>query len=170
MYEIGTLILYDKSGVYRIDSVGTPPIRGTTGKYYKLCAVFSGNSEIIYSPVDTPVTMRSLISSSEAIHYLELFPRLEPPAFRSGKTTELAAHYQGMLTSYRVEDCLLLIQEIHIKQRKMIEQEKHLGQIDTKYLKLAEKLICEEFAAVLNTTPDLIRERLYAATKRMATA
>lgn len=51
MYEIGTLVLYDKRGVYKVESVGAPPVRGTAGDYYKLCAVFSSSNEIIYTPV-----------------------------------------------------------------------------------------------------------------------
>ncbi len=170
MYEVGTLVLYDKRGVYRVESVGTPPVRGTTGDYYKLCAVFSHSNEIIYTPVDTISSMRPLISSGEAAHYLELFSRLEAHVFRSGKTVELTAHYQSMLASHKVEDCLLLIKEIHVRQRELVRQKKRLGQVDTQYLKLAEKLICEEFAVVLDTTPGMIRERLYAVTDRKATA
>lgn len=170
MYEVGALVLYDKRGVYKVDSVGPPPVRGTTGDYYKLCAVFSNSNEIIYTPVDMTSSMRPLIGSGEAVHHLELFSQLEPHVFRSGKAMELAAHYQSMLASHKVEDCLLLIKEIHVRQREMIRQKKQLGQMDTQYLKLAEKLICEEFAVVLDTTPDSIRERLYAVTKRRATA
>ena len=170
MYEVGTLVLYDKRGVYRVESVGAPPVRGTTGDYYKLCAVFSNSNEIIYAPVDTSSSMRPLISGGEAAHYLELFSQLEPHVFRSGKTMELTAHYQSMLASRKVEDCLLLIKEIHARQRELVRQKKRLGQVDTQYLKLAEKLVCEEFAVVLDTAPELIRERLHAVTERKATA
>lgn len=170
MYEIGTLVLYNKKGVYKVDSVGAPPVLGTAGDYYKLCAVFSNSNEIIYTPVDAISSMRPLIGSGEAAHYLELFSQLKPDAFRFGKTMELTAHYQSMLASHKVEDCLLLIKEIHIRQRELVRQKKRLGQMDTQYLKLAEKLICEEFAVVLDTTPDLIRKRLYAGTEQKATA
>lgn len=170
MYEIGTLVLYDKRGVYKIESVGPPPVRGITGSYYKLCAVFSNSKEIIYTPVDTVMSMRPLISSTEASAYLELFAQLEPHAFHPGKAMDLAAHYRDMLASHRIEDCLLLIKEIHVRQREIAKQKKRLGQADTQYLKLAEKIICEEFAVVLDTTPDLIRERLYTVMWRRATA
>lgn len=170
MYEVGTLVLYDKRGVYKVDSVGAPPVRGTASDYYKLCAVFSSSNEIIYTPVGVTSAMRPLISGSEAVHYLELFSSLEPVVFHCTKLMELTAHYQSMLATHKVEDCLLLIKEIHVRQREMARQKKRLGQADTQYLKLAEKLICEEFAVVLGTTPDLIRERLYAATERKATA
>ena len=170
MYKIGTLVLYDKRGVYKIESVGPPPVQGTSGNYYKLRAVFSNSNEIIYTPVDMVTSMRPLISNSEAANYLEQFAQMEPRVFRSGKATDLAAHYRDMLASHKVEDCLLLIKEIRIRQREIARQKKRLGQVDTQYLKLAEKLICEEFAVVLNTTPDLIQERLHAVMRRRATA
>ena len=170
MYEIGALVLYHKKGVYKVDSVGAPPVRGAVGDYYKLNAVFSSSNEIIYTPVDGALSMRPLISSGEAVNYLELFAQLEPNGFRSSKPMDLAAHYRELLASRKVEDCLLLIKEVYVKQREMVRQKKRPGQMDTQYLKLAEKLICEEFAVVLDTTPDLIRERLYEVTERKATA
>lgn len=157
MYGIGTLVLYDRRGVYRVESVGAPPVRGTSGDYYRLCAVFSSSNEVIYTPVDMVPPMRPLISRGEAVNYLGLFSRIVPPVFHPGKAMDLSAHYRGMLASRKVEDCLLLIKEIHIRQREMAQQKKRPGQVDIQYLKLAEKLVCEEFAVVLDTTPDLIR-------------
>lgn len=170
MYRTGMLVLYEKRGVYKIESIGASPVQGISGDYYKLCAVFSTSNEIIYTPVGLASFMRPLISGGEASGYLELFARLEPRVFRPGRAMDLAAHYRDLLASRRVEDCLLLIKEIHVRQREAVRQRKRLGQVDTQYLKLAEKLICEEFAAALDTTPDLIRERLYAAMQHRATA
>ena len=169
MYKIGTLVLYDKRGVYKIESIGPSLVRGTSGDYYKLRAIFSTGNEIIYTPVDMVASMRPLISNSEATNYLELFARLEPHAFHPNKALDLAAHYRDMLASHKVEVCLLLIKEIRVRQRGIARQKK-MGQVDTQYLKLAEKLICEEFAVVLDATPDVIRERLYADIRRRATA
>lgn len=78
-------------------------------------------------------------------------------------TRPLISSGEIMLASRRVEDYLRLIKEIHVRQKEMAQSKKRLGQVDSQYLKLAEKLVCEEFAAVLNTTPELIRQRLYAA-------
>lgn len=170
MYRTGMFVLYDKSGVYQIESVGAPPVQGTPGDYYKLCAVFSTSNEIIYTPVDADTCMRPLISGGEAAAYLELFAQLEPRVFQPGKVMDLNAHYRAMLASHKVEDCLLLIKEVCVKQKEIARQKKRLGQADVQYLKLAEKLICEEFAVALDTTPELIQERLYAVMQRRATA
>ena len=171
MFSVGMLVLYDKRGVYQIESVGTPPVRGASGgRYYKLCAVFSSSSETIYTPVDAASSMRLLISGGEAAEYLELFSQLEPRVFRSGRAMDVNAHYRDMLASRRIEDCLLLIKEIHVKQQETARQKKRPGQVDVQYLKLAEKLICEEFAVALGTTPESIRQRLYAVMQCRATA
>lgn len=167
MYEAGTLILYDRRGVYEIESTGAPPLPRDDGcTYYKLRSPFSISNEIIYTPVDTAAFMRPLISESQVSGYLELAARLEPQAFTSGKAADLSAHYRGMLSSFRLEDCLLLIKEIHTKQRELAGRGKKLGQVDQQYLKLGERLVCEEFAAVLHTTPDFMKKRLYAAMRR----
>ena len=81
--------MYERRGVYEVESVGAPPMPTEDGcDYYKLRSAFSGSKEIIYIPVD--------------------------------------------------------------------EQ----------YLKLVERLVCEEFAAVLRTTPDAAKKWLYAAMRR----
>lgn len=169
MYAVGTLILYDRRGVYEIESLGAPPPPIDDGcLYYKLRSPFSSSNEIIYTPVDTSAFMRPLISEGKVSEYLELASRLEPQTFVSRKTADLAAHYRGLLASCELEDCLLLIKEICIKQRDLAGRSKKLGQVDQQYLKLAERLVCEEFAAVLHTTPDLIKQRLYMEMRRKA--
>ena len=167
MYTVGTLVLYDRRGVYEVESTQASPLPQNDGcMYYKLRAPFSSSNEVIYIPVDTAAFMRPLIGESEVSAYFELSSRLEPKVFSARKTMDLAAHYRGMLASCRLEDCLLLIKEIYTKQKNLASQSKKLGQVDQQYLKLAERLVCEDFAAVLHTTPDEIKKRLYAAMRR----
>lgn len=171
MYEIGTLIVYDRRGVFQIESAGASPLPRDDGCiYYKLRSASSTNSEVIYIPVDTAAPMRPLISEAEAYEYLALSSRLEPQIYVSRKTTDLIAHYRDMLASCKLEDCLLLIKEVYIKQKDLASRSKKLGQIDQQYRKLAERLVCEEFALVLDTTPELIKKRLYTAMRCKAAA
>ena len=164
MYQIGTSILYSRTGVCKIEDIGSPPCQTRDKqRYYKLRAVFSTSGELIYIPVDSEVSMRPLIGGDEASNYLELLPQLKPQAFASRKPAELAAHYQEVLASYRPENCLLLIKEIYLKERELTARSKKLGQVDSRYLKIAERLVCEEFAVALGTGPDSIKKRLYAA-------
>ena len=162
MYEIGAIVLYERRGVYRVADVGTPSLRESdTQFYYKLLPVFSNHNEIIYIPVDTTAFIRLLISESEVSEYLKLYTQLKPQIFASRKTTDLIAHYRDMLSSYKLEDCLLLLKELYVKQKDLAGRNKKLGQIDMQYLQIAERLICEEFAVVLQTTPESIKKRLH---------
>lgn len=167
MYAVGTSILYGRTGVCRVESIGASPFsKKDENRYYTLRSVFSTSGELIYIPVDATVSMRLLIGGSEASDYLERIPKLMPTAFSSRKPAELAAHYQKVLASCEPESCLLLIKEIYLKEKELTAQRKKLGQVDSRYLKIAERLVCEEFAVVLNTGPESIKRRVYAAMER----
>lgn len=160
MYPVGTSILYGRTGVCRVEDIGTPHFQKDDGQtYYTLRSVFSTSGELIYVPVDTVASMRPLIGREEAVDYLGMISQLKPKSFGSKKPVELIAHYQEMLASCHPRDCLLLIKEVYWKQKSL----KKLGQVDTRYLKIAERLVCEELAAVLDTKPESIRKRLYSA-------
>lgn len=169
VYAVGTSILYGRTGVCRIEGVGPAPFQKQDKQsYYKLRAVFSNSGELIYIPVDTAVAMRPLIDGREAACYLERLSQLEPQPFPSRKPADLAAHYQEVLATGTPENCLLLIKEIYLKEKELTAHRKKLGQVDSRYLKIAERLICEEFAVALQTAPESIRKRLYSEMERKA--
>ena len=162
MYTVGMSILYGRTGVCRVEAIGPAPFQEHDGqRYYKLRAVFSTSGECIYIPVDTAVSMRPLISSNEATDYLERLSQLKPQSFTSRNPVELVSHYQEMLASCNPENILLLIKEIYLKEKELAAHHKKLGQADSRYLKVAERLVCEEFAMALQTTPESIKKRLH---------
>ena len=162
MYTVGTPVLYSRTGVCRIEAIGPAPFQEHDGqRYYKLRAVFSTSGEYIYIPVDTAVSMRPLINSEEAADYLERLPQMKPQSLASQNPAELVSHYQGALVSGNPESILLLIKEIYLKEKELAAHHKKLGQVDSRYLKVAERLVCEEFAMALQTTPESIKKRLH---------
>lgn len=165
MYTVGTSVLYSRIGVCEVEEIGPPPSPKMDDRnYYKLRSVFSSSSGlVIYAPVDTTVFMRPLIDGSKAIDYLEQLPSLETQAVHSGNPAEQAARYQELLDTCQVLDSLVLLKELDGRRRELAGRKKKLGQLEERYLKTAEKLVCEEFAAVLRTTPEQIKEQLYAA-------
>ena len=162
MYVIGTPVLYGRTGVCRIEAIGPASFQEHDEQcYYKLRAVFSTSGECIYIPVDTAVSMRPLIDSGEAVSYLEQLPQLKPQLINCRKPAELVSHYQEVLSSSNPGNLLLLIKEIYLKEKELAAHNKKLGQVDSRYLKIAERLVCEEFAMVLQTAPESIRKRLH---------
>ena len=53
--------------------------------------------------------------------------------------------------------------QMGLTQKELAARSKKLGQVDVRYQKLVERLVCEEFAAALGATPDSMKGRLYAA-------
>lgn len=166
MYAIGSAILYGRTGVCKIEEIGPAPgQRHDKQDYYRLRAVFSTSGEQIYIPVGTTVTMRPLIGQAEALKHLDRFSGLSIRPIASSKPANLTAHYQEILASCQPENCLRLLKEIYLKEKELAVHKKKLGQVDIRYLKIAERLVCEEFAVALGTEPDSIKKRLYAAMK-----
>ena len=161
MYTVGTQVLYGRTGVCRIEAIGPAPIQKYDEQcYYKLRAVFSTSGECIYIPVDTAMPIRPLINSNEASDYLERLSQLKPQSLSSQNLVESVSHYQEVLASSNPWNILLLIKEIYLKEKELAAHHKKLGQADSRYLKIAERLVCEEFAMALQTTPESIKKRL----------
>lgn len=156
--------MYSRMGVCQVESIGAPSFQADDKRsYYKLRSLFSSSGELIYVPVDGAAALRRLIDHGEASGYLQMLPQLKPKLFRSKRPAEIAAHYQEVLASCEPQNCLLLLKEIYLKERELFAHSKKLGQVDSKYLKVVERLVCEEFAVALDTTPDSMKSRLYEA-------
>ena len=173
MYTVGTYLLYRSAGVCRVEGMDAPKLaRDEKRQYYKLRPAFSTGLDYIYVPLDSPVPLRPIISSEKAVHYLDSVAFLKPKAAGMQKTAEISAHYQNLLSTGDPENSLLVIKEIWEKEKGLTGTggKRKLNQADVKYRRLAEKLVCEEFAAALHTDPEAMKERLYRAMERKAEA
>ena len=76
MFETGDLIIYGNSGVCKVAQVGTPNVKAfdQTKLYYTLQPLYS--TETIYTPVDTDVFMRPVISRSQAEELIHQIPSI----------------------------------------------------------------------------------------------
>ncbi len=164
MYTVGTYLLYRSAGVCRVEGMDAPKMaKAEKRRYYKLRPAFSEGVDYIYVPLDSPVPLRPIISSGEAARYLDSIARLKPGKAEMQKTADLTAHYRSLLSTGDPEKSLLVIKEIWEKEKGLTGGKRKLNQAEIKYRRLAEKLVCEEFAAALHTEPEAMRERLYRA-------
>lgn len=169
MYTVGTYLLYRSAGVCRVEGMDAPKMaKAEKRQYYKLRPAFSTGLDYIYVPLDSPVPLRPIISGGEAVRYLDLVAFLKPKAAGMQKPSDLTAHYQNLLSTGDPENSLLVIKEIWEKEKGLTGGKRKLNQADVKYRRLAEKLVCEEFAAALHTEPEAMKERLYQAMERKA--
>ncbi len=168
MYSVGELIVYGSTGVCRVHAKGVLDKKygGEKGRtYYTLKPVY--RKETIYTPVDTKVFTRPLISAEEADKLIDNIPQVEAEMYHSKRTQDLSDHYQNSLNSHQCEDLIELVLSIYAKKQYVEKQKRKFGQIDERYMKKAEELLFGEFAAALgidkDAVPEYIAERISTA-------
>ena len=77
MFKIGDLIIYGGEGVCKVEDIGVPDIFDVTHEreYYTLSPLYRQGK--IYTPVDTKIFMRPVISKDEAMDLIEMMPEID---------------------------------------------------------------------------------------------
>lgn len=165
MYQKGELIVYGGTGVCRIEDIGPLKVAGgVKGKreYYTLSPLFS--SGVIYTPVDTNIFMRPVLTKEQADGLIERLPQLEGNEPSVSNLRTLTEHYHAAFESHECEELLRLIKTLYKKSENTLKQGRRLGLTELKYRKHAEELVHGEFSVALNIpydqVPDYISSKL----------
>lgn len=149
MFHPGEFIVYGNTGVCRVVSLGHPPqipTADTKKLYYTLAPLYS--NEVIYTPVDTPVFMRHVLTHEAADALIDKIPLIREE-IDSGREKRISECYRTLFESHRCEDLLQLIKTLYTKGQQSMEKGKHLGSIDQRYMKRAEDLLHGELSVAL---------------------
>ena len=124
MFHIGDFIIYGNSGFCQIKSIGSPniPSADKAKQYYTLSPIYS--TEIIYTPIDTNVFMRPVITREEAKQLIEQIPASKENVFDSRNIKILSDYYEASLQTHDCKDLLQLIKTIYIKNISTIQSGK----------------------------------------------
>ena len=148
MYQIGDLIVYGSPGVCRVTDITTPDIRGTENKlYYVLAPLYQDG--IIYTPVESKVFMRPIITKVQAEELIDKIPEINSPGFEGRDRKETVENYKLSIGTHECEDLVKLIKAVYSKTRNLVNCGKKPGQTDTQYLKQAETLLHSELSVAL---------------------
>ena len=164
MYKIGEYIIYGNDGVCKVEDVGVLNISGINKKriYYTLKPLYENGK--IFTPIDTSVFMRSLINYEEVQQLIESIPYIKDKKCNEKNSRLLQIYYKNLLQTHECSDLLTLIAGIYEKKDKAMKNGKKLGQIDNRFMKVAEGLINDEFSVVLGIpreeVEDYIKEKI----------
>jgi CarD family transcriptional regulator len=158
MYKIGDLIIYGSEGVCRIEDIGIPEHSETEKdrQYYTIQSLYL--NERIFSPVDSVVFMRPIISHNEAENLIRQMPDVEVQVYDNRNLNLLEEHYRHFMQTHKCCDLIYIIKSVYLKQKSAIETKKKLGQIDTRYLKRAEDMLYGEFAIALGIPKESVKD------------
>ena len=151
MYSAGDIIIYGTKGVCRVESVGHLSVSDdlTADKlYYTLSPLFGKEGEKIYSPVDTNVFIRNLISPSEVEDCIEIVSHKKTEGLNCRNKRELAEKYKAIIKS------------LNGKFEDAKENHKKFSQMDMDFLRNAENIVYGEFAVVLHISKEEVRKKV----------
>lgn len=158
MYQIGDLIIYGSQGVCKVDKIGIPDIPGIDKDrvYYTLCPIYQGNK--IFTPVDTSVFMRPVITYTEAQKLICLIPSINENMKNCQNKKALEDHYHESMQTHECSDLVQVIKTIYSKKVIAVGQGKKLGQTDERFMKKAEDLLYSELSVALNIPKENVKK------------
>ena len=164
MFQIGELVIYGTEGVCRITAVETMKVGTTRREYYVLKPVLRGSSTV-YVPKDNEALrpkMRRLLSVSEIEELIRSVTQEETVWIEDN--SERKAEYQKILAEGERTGLMRMIRALYERRRFLRGSGKQLRSGDDQLLRDAERLLNDEFAAVLEISPhevpDYIRSKM----------
>lgn len=167
MYKIGDLIIYGSHGVCKVEAVDTPDIFGIDKNrlYYTLCPLY--NNGKIFTPIDTTVFMRPVITNAEAQHLISHIPSIRENINDTYNIKLMEGYYKESLQTHNCSDLVKLIKTIYAKEKIVVGQGKKLGQIDIRFMRKAEDLLYGEFAAALDIPKESVKSYIEEKVKEL---
>ncbi len=167
MYQSGQLIIYGGEGVCRVEAVGAASVSGASSdrEYYTLVPLYRQGK--IFTPIDTPVFMRPVISREEAVDLVRRMPSVQAELFDSRNLRFLTEHYQETLRSHDCTGLVKLMKDVYLKRQHMTAKGKKLGSIDERFMKRAEDMLYGELAVALDIPREDVAGYIANAMERM---
>lgn len=163
MFCVNDYVIYGSEGVCRVESIGHPDISGLDrGKdYYTLSPVYRSGK--IYTPVDSTIRMRSVITKNQAEQLIrdldEISSDLDVP-----KDAKLAnIFYRDLVRTYECQKLITLIKYVFEKQRSFAAVKRNMPAVDMKFFKIAEEMLYNEFGFVLGIDPKEVKSYIASA-------
>ncbi len=155
MYQPGDMIVYGSTGVCRVKEITKQEFKkGEAKLFYALDPLYQDG--VIYTPVDTKVFMRPVITEEEADALIDKIPTMETAAYHNSVLRELEDHYAAYLKSHECGDLIELAMSIYAKKQDLASQHRKFGAVDERFMKRAEDLLYGELAVALKIGRDQV--------------
>lgn len=158
MYQVKDYVVYGNEGVCQVEAIEMMDFTksGKERPYYVLQPVNRNGK--VYTPVDTKVFIRPVISRETAEDLIKQIPSIKAKTGGPTNAAILKNKYTETLQENNCEDLIQLIKSIYHKGSVAEEKNKKMGQTDKFFLRKAEDLLYGEFAVVFNMSQGKVRE------------
>ncbi len=161
MYTAGTMILYGRTGVCRVEGVTERTLPGEKAAvpYYLMRPLYQSGT--IGAPVekveDGTIFSRPLMDKSQAQAFIEALPTVPAEPYHNQNLNQLKDHYRQQLQSFSCLDMARLLRSIYAKKQEAEGQNRKLGSVDQRFLEETEALLYGELAVALEIGRDEVR-------------
>ena len=154
MYEVGNTVIYKNDGVCRITKVIVREFKDKEIEYYVLNPVHNSNAEIFVpkNNADLVSKMRKVLSKEEILQIINSMPD-EENIWISNEADRKERYREILIKGDRAE-LVRLIKTLYIHKQNQKQCGKKLHLADERFLRDAEKMLYDEFAYVLEISPD----------------
>lgn len=152
MFSTGEYIIYSSTGVCKIEDIRKERFNGASRDYYILKPEYLSNSTI-YAPVgSSEVRMKKVISKEDVQQLIRSMPDEETIWIDDDNARK--EKFNELIKFGNRRDLIRLLKTLHCKQKEKIASGKKFHSADERIMKEAEKILFEEFALVLEISPD----------------
>ncbi len=159
MFCVGQTVLYGSNGVCMVDDVTEKRIGKTKMQYYVLKPLCNNTSTLFVPTANQQLVskMRRILTEDEAEAVLRDLP---PCGDWNDNKQERSEQFRAIITEGSCVELIRLIRLVRTHGQEQLAGGKRLHISDERFLKEAEKMICEEFSLVLHISRDEVLERI----------
>ena len=159
MFCVGQTVLYGSNGVCMVDDVTEKRIGKTKMQYYVLKPLCNNTSTLFVPTANQQLVskMRRILTEDEAEAILRNLP---PCGDWNDNKQERSEQFRAIITEGSCVELIRLIRLVRTHGHEQLAGGKRLHISDERFLKEAEKMICEEFSLVLHISRDEVLERI----------
>lgn len=149
MYKVGEVVLYGANGVCRISEITTKKIGKVSIEYYVLKPVCSDASTLFVPTQNKQLVdkMRVVLSSDEIKSILS--EKTDDEIWIDNKAERIEAIKQ-IIAGGDCKKLVELIRRMHFHSKLQNKKGRRLHITDERFLKEAEKMVCDEISVVLH--------------------
>ena len=156
MYCVNDTVVYGVQGICKVTDITTQQVEGQWVKYYMLRPIYDDKS-VFFVPVQNETLtgrVRPILTKEEIYQLIHSMPSeqeiwIEKENLRKEK-------YQQILSQGNRKELVMLIKTLYFHQKAQKEKGRKLHLSDERFLREAEKMLYDEFAAVLHIQQDQV--------------
>lgn len=153
MFKVNDYIMYGMTGVCQIVDITKESFIDNLQKEYYVLKYIYDNDTIIKIPTDNEkVPMRKILSKGEVTTLINSMPNSENIWIDDDRKRNEA--FKSILKTGDIENLVKLIRSIYLDKEHKKSIGKKSYKVDDEIMKTAERLLNEEFATILNISPN----------------